>query len=122
MLPKREKGMAHALRKFTPEERFGLTTKKAYAERGTLIKDYTYWYLTQNEYPYEDRNNQMILWSKSKEENEVIEHHAIWKEFGEILADYVNSGFSITMNARENQSVPSRLHFHIYKIAVAMHQ
>lgn len=117
MQPKRDTNVTLELRKIPAEIRFDRTAKKAFEERGQLLTDFTYWYMTNNEFPYEWRKNQMILWSKSKHEDEKVDHHAVWKEFADILHEHVTRWFSITMNALEDQSVPGRLHFHVYKLA-----
>lgn len=117
MLPKRDRNVTVELRKIPMDERFERTSKKSFEERGNLLEDFTYWYLTNNEFPYEERKNQMILWSKSKREDEKVDHHAVWKEFSDLLHKYTTEWYSVTMNALEDQSVPARLHFHIYKIS-----
>ena len=83
-----------------------------FKKSGTLIKNYKYWYVTEQEYPHEDRKDQLILWSKIKKGW----YNSMYAdmEFFDIIRKYKD--YEITRHSLWDMSVPWRLHFHIYKL------
>jgi hypothetical protein len=86
-----------------------------FATRGTLVQDYKFWYLTQNEFPYTEYRDQMILWSKSKYEADSIKHPMALQELADILDEYTTNGFYITIPGTL-KSKTRRYHIYIYRI------
>lgn len=103
------------LRLVPRSERFERSSLDNFGKRGTLIREYKYWYLTKNEFPFENYKDQMILWSSSKMENEPVKHPMALQELADFIDEYTSNGYYVTI-AWSARSSSRRFHLHVYKI------
>lgn len=95
----------------TEDYRYRKTLLTSYRERWTLIKVLEWWkrYLTENEYPHQDRWEQYILWCTSKTPKYIS------TTVMEFLHQKSEEWFHRIIHSVANRSVRWRFHIHIYK-------
>lgn len=95
-------------------------TSKAFKDRGTLIKNYEYWYLTKNEMPHTDRGDtQLVLWLRYKpswcrQRNNKFINKPTWLALQEMTRIYQKLWLDGLVRNRPNDCSVKRFHFHIF--------
>ena len=91
--------------------KFQRTSKQEFIKRGTLVQDYGNRYVTKNEYPHYDREDQHVIWYNGIK----CKSQRGGNTFRNVVDERTSKGYHVTVHPKSHQSVKVRPHAHIYK-------
>lgn len=90
------------------EEKNKMTSFSEMSRLWKVLIEYKYWYITENDYPYDGTVNHLIIWSKDIHDWSKDCYHQLWI----IMEWYISEWYRFLGNPKKDSSV-SREHYHL---------